>query len=331
MRFVHTILMGILLVGVTCMPNKESFAQTTVTRTSYHDSIEAGQDTVLPYEFNYIAEEPIASGNTQIKNPLRSGFRKNFAGALGITYDPGRIDFAINAAHGQRAYDGRQETLSAIAAFDNVKQNYADVELKAAYDLTGNIKPYVAVQVGTHDYDQYDLSNRGFSDKKGDSRNAGIMTGLQFVYKGFIEGFLGVGYEKRSYRNDKVEDIANLKMSSELGLNLSQKAKLKLGFERFSTEDRQTLQGKVVNRSRIQIDYNFLHNLFFNAFINYSYDNYRNFSRDRDYLSAGTGLRYEMDSGMTLSGDYNFEGKDSRAFSRDEDSHEFLLKLNTRF
>lgn len=330
MRFIHTILMGISLIGISVMPIN-AMAQNSETTTYYKDTVQAGHDAVLPYEFKYTSQTPIASGNLQINNPRKIGFQKNFASALGITYDPGRIDFALNATHGKRVYDGRVGTLQAIAAPENVKQNYTDIELKAAYALNDNIKPYVAVSMSAHDYEQHDLSSRGFSNSKGDSRNAGIMTGLQFVYKGFIEGFLGMGYEKRSYKDESVESVSNLKLASELGLNIAPKTKLKFGVNRFSTEDRQTLESKIVTQGRIQLDYEFLRNMFATAFVSYSYNGYNNFSREQDYISAGTGLRYQLDSGVSLSGDYNFEGGDSRALGPDDDSHEFLLKLNTRF
>ena len=330
MRFVHTILVGIFFIGIGVMPIN-AWAQNSETTTYYKDSVQAGHNAVLPYEFKYTSQTPIESGNLHTNNPRKIGFQKNFASALGITYDPGRIDFALNATHGKRVYDGRVGTLRAIAAPDNVKQNYTDVEFKAAYALNDNIKPYVAVNVGSHDYEQYDLTSRGFSNSKGDSRNTGIMTGLQFVYKGFIEGFLGLGYEKRSYKSNNIESIGNIKLASELGLNITPKTKLKFGLNRFSTEDRETLESKVVTQGRIQLDYEFLRNMFATAFVSYSYNGYNNFSREQDYISAGTGLRYQLDSGISVSGDYNFEGGDSRVIGPDEDSHEFLLKLNTRF
>lgn len=331
----YAILSGICALGaLVCIPTlaqADSATGLSVSKQSYTDSIEIGPREQLPYKFEYTSKTAITSGNLDIVDPRNLSSGRSFAGSLGISYDPGRLGLSMKALHGKQPYDSRRSGFQSAIAHENVKKNYADVELKAAYTLNKNIKPYVALSAGTNNYEQHDISTRHFSEKKGDSRNVGMLAGLQFVYKGFVEGFLAVGYEQRNYRDETLDSIENIKISSGLTWNMNKKASLKLGLQRFSAEDTQTLQGSVITRSRLEFDYNVFHNLFYSAYIDYSFADYYHLSQERDYVTAGTGLRYQLQDDISLSGDYNFEGKDSTLLGLDEDRHEFLLKLNTRF
>jgi hypothetical protein len=298
---------------------------------SYKDMIGSKKAAALPYKFTYRSSETIQSGNIGLRSPDGPDRDVNFSGALGISYDPSRFNFALHADHGKTAYNDNSKSLGHILNRNNVQQNYTDVSVKVGYKLNAAIRPYVQMDAGHHDYEQYDLSSRAFSENKGDSRSAGVMAGLQFAFKGFVQGFFAAGYENRSYRDSRNDDIGNLKLASNLGWNINKKATLNLGLHRFSTEDPGTLSGKVVTEARLNLDYNVLHNLFFNAFINFSYSDYSHYAAQKDYLSAGTGLRYRLDDKMSLSGDYNFVGKDSTLLGLDEDRHEFLLKLHSKF
>ena len=103
-----------------------------------------------------------------------------------------------------------------------------------------------------------------------------------------------------------------------------------MGVRRSIAEDNEVLSGIVLTQGRLELDYEFMHNLFFNAFADKALADFSQSTREDDILSLGTGLRYILNPRYSVSGHYDFQERASNAPGLDYDRHQVMIRFNAR-
>jgi len=294
-------------------------------------TLEARRELTIPFELTYASGH---EGRGQNFSPNFSeepiGF-KTYGGALGINYNPNRFNLSLVGRYGNIAFDNGSSNAGNIIIREDGDRSFTDLEMSASYEILPNHRPFVSLNIGSIDYERGDFQNGSFSGPERDSVNLEALTGWQFSYKGLVQGSFGLGYGSRDYDDDSIDDVASTRVASNLSWNVTKKATLNLGLKRSITEDNQIVQGVLLSQAKVSLDYEFLHNLYYNTYLDYALAEFEGSSREDDILSAGAGLRYLINPRYSLSGDYKFKSRDSSAMGLDYDRHQFMMRFHSRF
>lgn len=292
--------------------------------------LEARREIKIPFELTYVSGHEKRGQNFSTnfsKKPISFG---SFGAALGIAYDPNRLGVSLVGRHGNISFDNGTNSAGQTVVREDGDRNFTDLELSTSYEILPNHRPYVAVNVASIDYENGDFAGGSFTGPKRDSTNFGILAGWQLAFKGLVEGYFGMGYGMREYDDNRLQDIDTFRVASNISWNVTKKATLNLGLRRAITEDNQIVQGIVLSQGKLQFDYEFLHNLYYNAYVDYAFADFQQSPREDEIFSAGTGLRYVINPRFSLSGDYSFRGRDTTALGLDYDRHQFIVRLHSR-
>ena len=116
-----------------------------------------------------------------------------------------------------------------------------------------------------------------------------------------------------------------------LNWNFTSKSTLSLALRRGITQDNDVVQGAILSQQRVQLDHEFLHNLFFKAFVDKALLDFTEINREDDIYGLGTGFRYVINPSLSFTGDYNYQKRSSNQASQDYDRHEFMIRLKKQF
>lgn len=299
-------------------------------KTKLNGVLEARHDITFPFEVSYIIghekrEQNFA--NNFSKDPIKF---KSFGSALGISYNPNRLNLSLTGRYNNISFeDGENKSGQAVIRSDS-DRSFVEAEARVSYDLLPNHKPFVSVSLNDTNYARGDFQGGSFSGPKRDSKGVGFLAGWEFVYKGLVEGYLGAGYSEKDYKDNAIDDVSSSRVAGNISWNVSKKATLKLALRRKIAEDNQILAAAILSQGRLEFDYEFLHNLFFDAFVDRALANFQDSDREDNLLSVGTGLRYIINPRYSVSGHYNFKARESNLPGLDYDRHQFMVRLNTR-
>lgn len=299
--------------------------------TSVRGTLEAKRELTIPFELTYTSGH---EGRGQNFSPNFSekpiGFEA-FGSALGINYNPNRLNLSFLGRYSNISFDNGKSRSGSTIVREDGDRSLAGVEIGASYEILPNHQPFISVDFGRISYKRRDFDGTSFSGVKRDSSNIDALAGWQFAYKGLVESSVGAGFSVRNYDDSSIEDIRSSRLAANIGWNLTKKATLSLGLKRAITEDSQILQGAVLTQGRTSFDYEFLHNLYYNAYLDYALADFGGGNREDKIMSIGTGVRYLINPRFSISGDYRFKARDSSAVGIDYDRHQFMMRLHTRF
>lgn len=299
-------------------------------RARFNGTLEARHDILIPMEASYVIGHERREQNFATnfaKEPLRY---KSFASALGISYNPNRLDLSLIGRYNQIEFDdGRNNAGQAVIRSD-ADRSRMELQARAGYAILPNHQPFVSVSVANTDYKRGDFQAGSFSGAERDSKSMSVLAGWEVAYKGLVEGYLGAGYTKRNYDSNTIDDVSSSKVAGNISWNMSKKATLNLALRREIAEDNQVLSAAVLSQGRIRLDYEFLHNLFFDAFVDRALADFQESSREDDIFSIGTGLRYMINPRYSVSGHYDFKARESNVPGLDYDRHQVMVRLNAR-
>ena len=156
------------------------------------------------------------------------------------------------------------------------------LEFNSSYQILPNHTPSLNITAIQSDYKRNDFVAGSFSGPNRSNTNLGISAGWNLNYKGLLQGRLATGYSKRYYDDPQLEDIDAVSAAGGLNWNFNTKSTLSLSLRRSIAEDNDVVQGAILSQQRLQLDHEFLHNLFLNAFIDKALINFTEIDRDDD-------------------------------------------------
>lgn len=241
------------------------------------------------------------------------------------------VSLSAPARYGAISFDNGLTRAGNTVVREDGDRSFLDLELNTSYEILPNHRPFITLNIGATDYKNKTFTGGSFSGPERDSKNYNGLLGWALSYKGLVQGFFGIGYGKRNYDDAAIDDIGSTRISSNINWNVTKKATLNLSLRRAVTEDNQIVQGIILTQGRMQLDYEVLHNLYYKAFIDYALADFQTSTRQDDVILAGTGLRYHINPRFSFSGDYSYQQRDTTAVGLNYDSHEFVVRLHTRF
>ena len=309
---------------------KNSDADNINFKTRLNGVLEARHDITFPFEVSYTVGHEKRGQNLSANFTTEPIEFRTFGSAFGITYNPNRLALSLVGRYNHVEFDDGKNSAGQTVIRSDADRSLMEVEARAAYDILPNYKPFVSVSYTNTDYENGDFQNGSFSGPERDSQSVSLLAGWDFAYKGLVEGYLGAGYGRRNYDSNAIEDVNSARVAGNISWNMTKKATLNLALRREIAEDNQILNAAVLTQGRLKLDYEFLHNLFLDAFVDKALADFQESSREDEVFSLGTGLRYVINPRYSVSGHYDFKARESNVPGLDFDRHQLMLRFNAR-
>ena len=293
--------------------------------------LEARRILKIPFEVNYTSGHETRAQNFSreiSKEPI--GFQ-SVGAALGLLYRPNRLALSVTGRYGDIEFEnGETETGLRIVREDD-DRTFTGVEVRGSYDIAPNHQPFFSFNFGKLEYANANFDGTGFNGPKRDSDNVSALAGWRFNYKGVVYADVGLGYSERDYKDEDIQDVSTLNAAVNASWNVTKKSTVTFGLTRTINDNNDSVQGVVLTQAKLGYDKEVLHNLFYNAFINYAFLDVSNSSREDDLFSIGFGARYDITPRFSLSADYDYTNRSSTESNLDYDRHQLTARLTTKF
>jgi len=300
-------------------------------KTRFNALLEARHNLTFPFEVSYRQAHEGRGQNFSTNFSVEPIQYNVFGTAFGFNYNPNRLEVAVLGRYSDLSFEDGENRLGTDVVRRDADRSAAEIEASVSYDIAPNHRPFASVSVTDVDYKRGDFQSGSFSGPQRDNKGVNVMAGWELAYKGLVEGFVSAGYGTRDYSDSSIKDVDSVQLSSDISWNVTKRATLNLALNRTIAEDNQVLNAAVVSHGRLKLDYEVLHNAFFNAFAERAMLDFQDSSREDDIMGLGFGMRYVLNPRYSVSGDYRFRMRDSNAAGLDYDRHQFMVRLNSRF
>jgi hypothetical protein len=209
----------------------------------------------------------------------------------GVTQQFNRFEVGLKGSIDRVTYDNSELTDGTTVSNRGRNYNQYAAQLRAAYELTPGMKPFVEA---TFDTRVRDLPVDAFGVHR-DSQGAVGRVGTTFEFSRVLTGEFSIGYLNRSYQDPTLKDFHAFVMDGSLIWTATALTTVKLTAR--STADESTLVGVsgVLRRDfGVQMDHAFRRWLIGTARIGYGHDDYEGSPRKDDRYVASAGLIYKL-------------------------------------
>jgi hypothetical protein len=221
-------------------------------------------------------------------------------GTLGVGQRLGRLDVALKGMIDRTTWQDSLLTDGSTASNDDRNFNQVGAQLRAAYALTGELKPFIAFDVDTRKHDLPVDRSGLMRDSDGTASRAGV----DFALSQRLTGELAVGYLSRVYRDPTLPDVRGPAVDGSLLFLLTPLTSVKLTGT--STIDESVLagvSGLLRRDGALSVDHALRRWLIATVRFGYGLDDYVGATReDRHYL-ASLALTYKLSRAVQLKGE----------------------------
>ena len=243
-------------------------------------------------------------------------------GSAGLVKQFNRLDLSIKGDVERTAYQASSLTDGTIASNDDRDYNQYGGTLRAAYELSPGVKPYIEFGADTR---MHDL-NTDFFGYQRDSKGLTGLVGSTFKLTNLLTGDIGIGYGKRTYQDPRLDQISGLIGNASLIWTANALTTVKLtGTSTVSETVIPGVPGELSRDIGLQLDHSFRRWLIGTVKVGFGLDNYVGLDRQDKRFSAGAGLTYKLNRSVQIKGEFREEWLRSSVTGVDYTASIFLL------
>ncbi len=258
--------------------------------------------------------------NTAVDRPLIS----TFGGAVGGAETLGRLTLALHGSIDRTAYDNTRDGNGVLD--DLASENFNDygVHLRATYEVTPVLSPFVDVLVDRRIHDrEVDLS--GF---RRDSDGVIGQVGSTFELNRLFTGELSLGYGDRTYQDKTLKDVTGPVFNGSLAYAVTPLTTI--SFRAATSFDETTVAGASGAESHsatLEISHALLRNLTITGALSYLNTEYIGVPITENTLSETLKAEYHLSRSLVATATFNHEKLDSTSAGSSYAQDVFLLGL----
>jgi hypothetical protein len=245
----------------------------------------------------------------------------------GIGYYRGIGSVKFGADYDLRRYDYNNGKYADRSVIDQSGRNHYEhiVGGRVSYDVSGNVKPYVAAHFNDHDYDVNDaMQSRGYDAVVGSTFDFGGITSLD-LYAGAME---------QNYRNSTLsdKDILSPKFGGRIDWNVTGMTSVVLEASRTIEDVSLTnFNSYIATGGSLTITHELLRNLLIEGDASFQRNSFNgNDTRHDDNSSAGAGLRYFINRNVYSDLYYTFSTRSSTDSTAEYDRNLVMFRVGFR-
>jgi hypothetical protein len=228
----------------------------------------------------------------------------------GVVQAFNRFELGLYGGFERNIYENAELIGGGIVDLAQNNYNTYSTRLRASYEVTGGVKPFVEASVDTRVFDQKVDS---FGIRRGsDGMKADI--GITLDRPEIIKGEASIGYGRRVYDDPTLPNVSGLMVDSSLVWKAT--ALTKVTFAVTSAIGESTLtnaSGVFTHEAKVTVDHAFRRWLIGSVFTSYGVDDYRGIGRIDDRFTYGGALTYYLNRSFALRGEVRQERLNSNA------------------
>jgi hypothetical protein len=223
---------------------------------------------------------------------------------VGVVQAFNRLELGLYGGFERNIYENAELLGGGVLNLSDNNYNTYSTRLRASYEVTGGVKPFVEASVDTRVFDtQVDTFGirRGSDGVKAD-------VGITLDRPEIIKGEASIGYGRRTYDDPTLPNIAGLMVDSSLVWKATPLTKVT--FAVTSTIGESTLttaSGVFTHEAKVTIDHDFRRWLIGSVFASYGVDDYQGIGRIDDRFTYGGSLTYYLNRSFALRGELRQE------------------------
>ncbi len=243
-------------------------------------------------------------------------------GSVGLGQQFNRLDLEIKGDIERTAYQASSLTDGTTTSNDDRNYNQYGGTLRAAYELSPGVKPYVDASADSRVHDL----NTDFFGYQRDSRGLTGIVGSTFKLTNLLTGDIGIGYGQRSYEDPRLAQVSGLIGNASLIWTANALTTVKLtGASVISETTIPGVSGELSRDVGLQVDHAFRRWLIATLKAGFGVDDYVGLDRQDKRFSAGAGLTYKLNRSVQIKGEFRQDWLRSNVAGNDYTASVFLL------
>lgn len=292
---------------------------------AFNGNIEAKRELNIPLKITYRdahlkrIDQRRSNASQIVESPLNVKF---FDVETGVAYKPNRLELKLLGKYEQIRLGNGQLINGDQLNRDNRNVNITEINAEASYDLTNGLSPFIRA---TYSHEDYINENIGAISRNNDL--SALLSGAKFNYKGLLTGFMGAGFESRSYDDPAVQQTTDFSFSGELEWQPTAKTKLNFNASRSTSEDNVLISGVTETLYGLSISHEIMHDVFGRAHLKFENSKFDELNRTDDRTDAGFEVLKIINPRFQMGAEYSFTTRDSSLVGLDLDNNTVMLRL----
>ncbi len=253
--------------------------------------------------------------------------------SVGFKRDVSILSFAVDAEYVKRDFDDVALNGGGVLNNDDRDRDRRKGTMRVGYEMANGYEAFVR---GSMDRIEYDNSKEdGGPQRNSDGYEA--VAGAAFDFTGKAKGEFYVGYMKRAYDSDTLNNTDGINFGADLLWNAtgltSFRGTLKRSIEE-TTVGGNDSNGNFVNSSGIvatlvsgRVEHELRRNLLLNADVSYTRQNFELTTREDEIWGAKLGLKYLVSRNFNVNAGYGYDYRGTTEQGQDYERHSFMVGI----
>jgi hypothetical protein len=252
----------------------------------------------------------------------------SFGGTAGVGQKFNRLDVSLKGTIDRTVYQKSELTDGTTASNDDRNFNQYGGVLRAGYEFTPGVIPFVEVGADSRVHDM-PVDFTGF---RRDSKGWTAMVGSTFELSRLLTGDIAVGYLQREYDDPRLEPLKGFVGKGSLTWAATGLTNVKLtAASTVGESDQPGVSGVLYRDVGLQVDHAFRRWLIGSVKAGFGIDDYVGGDRTDHRYYVGTGLTYKLNRFFQLKGEARHEWLDSSQPINNYSANVFLLGLRAQY
>lgn len=251
-----------------------------------------------------------------------------YGASAGVTHDINRLQLTLRGSVDRSDYEDAKLTSGATLSQKDRNQTQYGLRLRAAYELTPGIKPFVQGEIDTRQFDQS-------FDSSGFQRSSNGLTGRvgsTIELSRQVTGEVSVGYQDRAYDDDRLKNLRGLVGDAAILWSPTPLTTVTLrGTSELGDTTIAGSSGTTARRVSLEVAHALRRNLILTGVASFGRTEYDGQGLREDFSSIGARLEYKLTRTFSVRASFTHERLNSTAQGADYTANVALVGLRMQF
>lgn len=251
-----------------------------------------------------------------------------YGGSAGVTHDINRLQLTLRGSVDRSDYEDAHLSNGAMLSQKDRNLTQYGLRLRAAYEVTPGIKPFVQAEIDQRDFDEKSDSSGYMRSSKGITGRVGSTFEISRQLTGEISG----GYQDRKYDDTRLKNLrgfvgdASILWSPTPLTTVTLRGTAELGDTTIAGSS-----GTTVRRATLEVAHALRRNLTLTGFTNFSRTEYDGQGLREDFMNVGARLEYKLTRTFAIRASFTHERLNSTAQGSDYTANVSQVGLRVQF
>jgi hypothetical protein len=251
-----------------------------------------------------------------------------YGGSAGVTHDINRLQLTLRGSVDRSDYEDARLSNGAILSQQDRNMTQYGLRLRAAYEATPGLKPFVEAEIDQRNFDDK-------ADSNGYRRSSSGLTGRigsTFEISRLLTGEVSGGYQDRKYDDSRLKNLRGFVGEAAVLWTPTPLTTVTLrGGAALGDTTIPGSSGTTVRRATLEVAHALRRNLTVTGFTNFSRTEYDGQGLREDYTNIGARLEYRLTRTFALRTSFTHERLNSTAQGSDYTANVSLVGLRVQF